>query len=136
RGWKELPECELVAGCDVREENAARLAEEFGIARIYTDYRELLEREQPELVAICTWPGTHAEIAVAAAEAGARGILCEKPMCLSLGEADAMIGACERRGTRLAIAHNQRCERRNHAARRLLAEGAIGKPTLLRSGPE
>jgi predicted dehydrogenase len=62
--------------------------------------------------------------------------MCEKPMCLSLAEADAMIEACERSGTRLSIAHNQRCEARNHAARRLIAEGAIGTPTLLRSGPQ
>src|SRR5438876_1241962 len=96
RGFREQPGCELVAGADVRPENAAKLASEFEIPRTYTDYRELLEKEHPDLVAICTWPGTHAEITAAAAEAGARGILCEKPACLSLEEADAMIAACLR----------------------------------------
>lgn len=134
RGFQVLPGCELVAGADVRPENAGRLADEFQIPKIYTDYRELLEKEQPELVAICTWPGTHAEITTAAAAAGARGVICEKPMCLDLAEADAMIAACDRAGARLAIAHHHRFDRSNTTARRLIAGGVIGTPTLLRHG--
>jgi predicted dehydrogenase len=136
RGLQALPGCELVAGADVRPENAAKLAAEFGFRNSYPDYRELLSKEKPDLVAICTWPGTHAEITAAAAEAGARGIICEKPACLSLEEADVMIGACERAGCRLAIAHHHRFDQENTTARRLIAEGAIGAPTLLRGCPE
>src|SRR5436309_3063923 len=77
RGIAERPDCELVAGADVRPGNAAKLAAEFEIPRTYSDYRELLEKERPELLAICTWPGTHAEITVAAAAAGVRGVICE-----------------------------------------------------------
>jgi UDP-N-acetyl-2-amino-2-deoxyglucuronate dehydrogenase len=135
QGFRDRPGCELVAGADVRPENAEKLAAEFGIPRTYIDYRELLQQERPDLVAICTWPGTHAEITIASAEAGARGILCEKPMCLSLAEADAMIEACERAGARLGIAHHHRFDRANTTARRLIAAGAIGAPTLLRGGP-
>jgi UDP-N-acetyl-2-amino-2-deoxyglucuronate dehydrogenase len=136
RGFKELPGCELVAGADVRPENAAKRAEEFGIRRTYTDYRELLAQEKPDLVAICTWPGTHAEITIAAAAAGVKGIICEKPACLSLEEADSMIDACERTGCRLAIAHHHRFDRQNTTARRLITAGAIGAPALLRGGME
>jgi UDP-N-acetyl-2-amino-2-deoxyglucuronate dehydrogenase len=136
RGFKELPGCDLVAGADVRPENAAQRAAEFGFPRTYTDYRELLEKEKPDLVAICTWPGTHAEITIAAAEAGAKGILCEKPACLSLEEMDAMIGGCDRTGCRLAIAHHHRFDRQNTTARRLIAAGVIGVPALLRDGME
>jgi predicted dehydrogenase len=120
----------------VRPEHAAKLAAEFEIPRTYTDYRELLEQERPDMVAICTWPGTHAEIAVAAADAGAKGILCEKPACLSLEEADTMIAACRRTNTRLAIAHHHRFDRENTTARRLIAAGAVGAPTLLRGGTD
>ena len=136
RGFKQLPGCELVAGAHVRPDNAAKLAAEFGIPRTYTDYRELLAEEHPDLLAICTWPGTHAEITIAAAEAGAKGILCEKPACLSLAEADAMLAACDRAGCRLAIAHQHRFDRQNTTARRLIAEGAIGVPVLLRCATE
>jgi predicted dehydrogenase len=135
RGLREQPGCKLVAGADVRPENASKLAEEYQIPRTFTDYRELLEKEHPDLVAICTWPGSHAEITAAAAAAGARGIICEKPMCLSLAEADAMIAACEQAGTRLAIAHHHRFDPVNTTARHLIASGAIGTPTLLRGGP-
>jgi predicted dehydrogenase len=134
RGFHERQDCELVAGADVRPENAEKLGAEFGIPRSYLDYRELLEKERPDLLAICTWPGTHAEITTAAAEAGVRGVICEKPMCLSLAEADAMIAACERAGTRLAIAHHSRFDRVNSTARRLIAADAIGTPALLRGG--
>ena len=136
RGFTEHVQCEVVAGADVRPENAAKLAAEFGIPRTYADYRELLEKERPDLVAICTWPGTHAEITIAAAGAGARGIICEKPECLNLAEAEAMAEACERSGARLAIAHHHRFDRRNSTARRLIAAGAIGAPTLIRGGTE
>jgi predicted dehydrogenase len=134
RGFQEQAGCELVAGADVRPENARKLAEEFAIPRVYTDYRELLEKERPELVAICTWPGTHAEITQACAEAGARGIICEKPACLSLEEMDAMIAACAQTQACLAIAHHHRFDRENSTARRIIAAGAIGIPTLLRGG--
>src|SRR5207245_963487 len=133
RGFGERPGCTLVAGADIRLENVEKLAAEFGFANKYTDYREMLERERPEIVAICTWPGTHAEITVAAAELGAKGILCEKPMCLNLGEADRMIEACARAGTKLAVGHHGRFERANTTARERIQEGAIGRPSLLRA---
>jgi predicted dehydrogenase len=79
RVFQQRPDCDLVAGADVRPENAAKLAAEFDIPRTYSDYRELLQKETPDLLAICTWPGTHAEITVAAAAAGVRGVICEKP---------------------------------------------------------
>jgi UDP-N-acetyl-2-amino-2-deoxyglucuronate dehydrogenase len=131
RGFRQHPSCTLVAGADIRSEQAEKLAAEFDIPATYADYRELLAKEQPEIVSICTWPGTHAEITVAAAEAGARAILCEKPMARSLAEADTMLAACDAYGTRLAIGHHHRFVSHNTAARRLIAEGAIGQPTLL-----
>src|SRR5262249_52211397 len=67
--------------------------------------------------------------AVAAAEAGARGILCEKPMARSLAEADTMLAACDAYGAKLAIGHHHRFVSHNTAARRLIAEGAIRQPT-------
>jgi predicted dehydrogenase len=135
RGFRQHPSCVLAAGADIRAEQAAKLAAEFEIPATYTDYRELLAKEQPDIVAICTWPGTHAEITAAAAEAGARAVLCEKPMARCLAEADAMQAACDARGAKLAVGHHHRFVRHNTAARRLIAEGAIGQPTLLRAAP-
>lgn len=136
RGFGEHPDCRLAAVADVRRENAEARAAAFGVEHIYTDYRELLERHVPDIVSINTWTGTHAEITIAAARAGVKGILCEKPIARDLAEVDAMLAACDAAGTRLAVGHHARFEPRNVTARRLIAEGAIGRPLLLHNRTE
>jgi predicted dehydrogenase len=86
----------------------------------------MLERERPDLVSICTWPHLHAEMAIAAAAAGARAIHCEKPMATTWGEARRMADACAARGAQLTFNHQRRLLGPFQAARRLLREGAIG----------
>jgi predicted dehydrogenase len=133
-GWRRHPACTIVAVADINAGNATKLAGEFEIPTIYAEYRQLLEKERPDIVSVCTWPGTHAEITIAAAEAGAAGILCEKPMARSLAEVDAMLAACDEQDVRLAIAHNRRYWATSAAARAAIADGAIGEPTLLHAG--
>ncbi len=130
-GYKSLESVEIVSCADVKPEVAKSLAEKFSIARTYTDYRKMLEQEELDIVSVCTWPGFHAEATIAAAESGAKGILCEKPMCLSLKEADEMIEACENNNTKLVIGHQHRYNPLWTEARRLIKEGAIGQPTLV-----
>ncbi|HIE26253.1 TPA: Gfo/Idh/MocA family oxidoreductase [Candidatus Poribacteria bacterium] len=122
---------ELVAAMDISEESAKRLAEEFSIPAVYTDYNQMLTKEDLDIVSITTWQGVRAEITVAAAKAGVKGILGEKPMSASLGEADEMLEACEKHGAKLVIGHNGRFNAANTEIRRLVADGAIGQPTLL-----
>ena len=85
---------EIVAFCDVIEERAAKAAAEFGAegAKVYTDYRELLENSEVEVVHICTPNVSHSEIAVAAF-AAKKHVYCEKPMSHSTEEAQKMIDA-------------------------------------------
>ena len=59
----------------------------------------MIERENPEIISVTTRPGSHREIVVFAAEHGVKGIWCEKPLCCSMAEADAMVAACEKNGT-------------------------------------
>jgi predicted dehydrogenase len=131
RGFNALQSAEVVAAADISKESVDKFGEEFSVSARYTDFREMLQQEQPDIVSVCTWPGTHAEATIAAAESNVKGILCEKPMCINLGEADAMIEACEKSGTKLAIGHHSRFIARNTAARNLIAEGVIGQPTLM-----
>jgi UDP-N-acetylglucosamine 3-dehydrogenase len=79
------------------------------------------------VVSICTWPSLHAEMAIAAAEAGVRAIHCEKPMAPTWGEARRMAQAARARGATLIFSHQRRFEAQFRAARRLLGEGAIGE---------
>lgn len=122
------PRTEMVAACDIDPEKLRGFQEEFRVPAGYADYRQLLAETKPDLVSICTWHGTHAEIAVAAAEAGARAILAEKPMGRDLGEARAMVQAAEAHGARLAIHHQKRFDESSVAVREAVLKGAIGTP--------
>ena len=125
---------ELVALADVYEPNLHAAGEAYGVevGRRYTDYREMIERERLDLVAICTQAPQHAPVAMAAAEMGVKGILCEKPIALTLGEADAMIETCARTGARLAINHQTRMIPNTFLVERLLQDGAIGELRAVR----
>lgn len=95
----------------------------------YADYREMLDKERPDFVDICSWHQQHAEMVIAAAARRPKAIICQKPMAVDLGEADAMMTACERNGVKLIIAF----QRPHHAtwmkARELIRQGVIGKVT-------
>jgi predicted dehydrogenase len=96
---------EVVALCDIAAENSKNSAAAFGIARTFTDWRELL-KEPIDVVFILT-SGTHAPIAIAAAEAG-KHVLVEKPMCFSVEEGKAMDKAAKESGVTLMVAYPKR----------------------------
>jgi predicted dehydrogenase len=126
--YQELPETELVAGADISEAALQKFGAEYSITALYTDYHEMLAKENLDIVDVCTWPRLHPEPTIAAAEAGVKGIICEKPMALSLAEADAMIAAADKAGAKLAIGHQLRCWGRITRARELIVAGEIGEP--------
>src|SRR5437762_10068954 len=79
-GYTTSPDATIVALADVNLDNARAFQTAHGGERIYTDYHEMLAREQLDIVSICTWPHLHAPMVIAAAEAGVKAINCEKPM--------------------------------------------------------
>lgn len=101
-------------------------------ARAYRDYRHMLQEVRPDVVSICTWPQSHAQIAKEAAAAGVKGILCEKPMALQLGEIEDMMRECEQRGVKLAVGHQFRFNPWFIRARELVKSGALGALTAVR----
>src|SRR5215218_4850759 len=135
---------ELVAVADVRPEVARFVGEQYGVDA-YDDYRELLEREDVDLVNICTPEFLHAEQTIAAAAAG-KHVHCEKPMAASVAEADAMIDACRRAGVRLMIGHSRRFTPRYRQIKAVIDAGELGsvrfvrenerRPSALTSAPE
>ena len=124
--YKALPSCEIVACADISPENAQAFQELFGVARTYTDYREMLAKEQLDIVSVCTWPALHEEMVVAAAQAGVRAVHCEKPMALTWAGAKRMVEACRASGTLLTFNHQRRFGAPYRKAKALLDEGAIG----------
>jgi len=129
--YRARQDTELVAAVDINEEAAAKLAEEYSIPAVYTDHRDMLADHDLDIVSVCTWQGPRAEITVNCANAGVKAVLGEKPMCASLGGADDMIEACDANGVKLSIGHNRRFSPSANEIRRLVADGAIGQPTLV-----
>ena len=121
------PTMAVVCGRDV--ERAAEAAARLGWAASETDWRRLVERDDVDLVDICTPGDTHAEIAIAALGAG-KHVLCEKPLANSVAEAEAMTEAAESaagRGVRAMVGFTYRRVPAVALARRLVDEGRIGE---------
>ena len=131
QAYAELSNVEITAASDTHPKALAELREEHGIGGGYADYREMLDAEDLDIVSVCSWPGLHAPMSIAAAEAGVSGIVCEKPMARTLAEADAMIAAAEAHGAKLVIGHQGRFREQTNAIRNLIADGAIGRVEML-----
>lgn len=104
KGYLEFPErCKIVAMVDIYPEKAVEKAKRFGIdAEIYDDHRNILDREDIDLVDVCTPPYVHAEIAINSLNAG-KHVLVEKPMAASLEECDAMLAAAKNNQKLLSV---------------------------------
>ena len=107
-------------------------AERLAVKPMFQDYRRMLDEMRPDVVSVAPrWLSEHRDIVVACAEHGAH-IYLEKPFCRSLQEADEMVAACEQHDVKLAIAFQTRYSPILPVVRRLIEEGAIGKPLELR----
>ena len=117
----------LVAVSDAVAEKSEQIRSRYNVRRSYTDYREMIEVEQPDIISIATRPATHAEITVYAAEKGVKGIYCEKPLCCSMEEADVMVDVIEKHGVKFNYGTNRRFTRLFWKIRELISNGELGK---------
>jgi len=108
-------------------DKTARRAGRLGIPHACTSLREALALAAVDVVTIATPPDTHAELAIAAAEAG-RHVICEKPFALDAGEASAMCDAAARAGITALVGHEFRWSEDRATLGRAIADGAIGAP--------
>jgi len=128
--YAHIPEAELVAVCDAVEELAHAAAERSG-ATAYTDYQQLLAREDIVMVDLCVPTYLHAQLAVEAMQAG-KHVLCEKPIAHSLAAADTMIEAAVRHGVKLMIGQVRRFDHRYASIKEQLDAGKVGRPVFIR----
>ena len=129
--WKNHPRTEVVAAMDIDEGRASDFAEANDISAHYTDYEQMFATEDLDIVSITTWQSIRLEPTIAAAESGLAGIITEKPISASVGEANDMLAACDQSGTKLVVGHQRRFNQQNCEARRLIQEGAIGQPQAM-----
>ncbi|MBM3216734.1 Gfo/Idh/MocA family oxidoreductase, partial [Candidatus Poribacteria bacterium] len=116
----------LIAAADVVRTKVDALGDRWHVAARYTDYREMIAREKPDIVSITTRPDSHADIAVFAAENGVKGIYVEKPLCCSMDEADAIRAACATHGVHLNLGVNRRYQDSFWQIRKLIEAGVVG----------
>jgi len=117
---------DVVSAADIQEEKLKKFSEEYGISALYKDYKEMLDKENLDIISVCTLADSHCEITVNAAQHGVH-VLCEKPMAIDLAEADLMIDVCAKSGVKLAVDHHRRGDSRYHKAKQLITDGAIGE---------
>ena len=124
--YHHSPDAQLVAVCDLNEARARDIAERYAVPHVYTDYRELLSRDDIAAVSIATPDFAHRDIAIAAAEAG-KHILVEKPLAMTVEDADAILAAVDNAGVKLMVDFHNRVNAPFVAARQSVQAGDLGE---------
>jgi inositol 2-dehydrogenase len=127
-----VSEVELAAVVDIDPQTSHEVADHFGVNQHYTDYHELLKREDIDAVVIVTPTSTHAEIIKAAASAG-KHIFSEKPLAQTLSLCDEAIAAVASAGVKLQLGFMRRFDPAYVLAKKKIDEGLIGIPVMFRS---
>ncbi|RJP26023.1 MAG: gfo/Idh/MocA family oxidoreductase [Candidatus Omnitrophota bacterium] len=130
-GFQKNKWCDLIAVADPSTENLKKAHEKFKIEKAYTDPLEMLETERPDAVTVCSPNKYHAEQAIAALNLGCH-VLCEKPLCVSMKEANAIKKAADKAGTIFMVAFSNRLYKGNIVAKKALDAGKIGEPFMIR----
>lgn len=124
--YAKCADAQIVAICDLNEERAKAKAEKYGAAHVYTDYRELLKNPDIDAVSICTWNNSHAEISIAALDAG-KNVLCEKPLCQTVEQALQVEEAVRRSGKFLQVGFVRRYTDNTKILRQFIEAGELGE---------
>jgi predicted dehydrogenase len=128
-----IPEAEVVAVASPN--HAAEFAKTHAIPQSFKDYRELLALKEIDAVTVALPNYLHAPVTIDAANAG-KHVICEKPLCKTLEEADRMIEECKKHGVLLMYAEELCFAPKYVRAKQLIAEGALGTPFLVKQSEE
>ncbi|HEX4994184.1 MAG TPA: Gfo/Idh/MocA family oxidoreductase [Methylomirabilota bacterium] len=131
-GYLQHPRCDVVALCDTRPERAKRRATEWGITpRLCSDFAQVLDDPAVDAVELLTPTWMHADQIVAALDAG-KHVSCQKPLAITVAEADRIAAAVARARTTFRVTENFLYYPPIVKAKALLDAGAIGEPSLVR----
>ncbi|MEM1010778.1 MAG: Gfo/Idh/MocA family oxidoreductase [Planctomycetota bacterium] len=124
---KGAPHAKLFA-VDPNAENLAAFGDKFELPddRRFASTAALYEAVTPDIVSVCTWPALHHPMVLEAANAGVKGIICEKPLSVSPIEIDEMIASCKQHGVKLTVAHQRCYEPVPQLLKRIVEQGKLG----------
>ena len=130
--WKDIDQARVVAVADENAQGRAKAAERLNAPKAYADYRQMLEKERPQIVSVAPrWLDCHRDMVLACAEFGCH-VFLEKAMCQNLEQADEMIAALEKRNLKLAIAHQTRYSPSLKHVKQIISDGKLGDILELR----
>ncbi len=131
--WRNVPEIEIVGACDEKFEPLAHFATEYNVQNTYNDLRQMLEKQQPDILVIATWPSSHLKNVLEAVRCGVKGILVEKPIAVNTTQLAQMIQVTERANILLMEAFMYRHHPLTLAVKQKIEDGAIGEVRYARS---
>ena len=131
----QAPDCEVVAVAAPNLHRVVDFAKRHDIPRALTNYRDLLKLDEVDVISLALPNDLHAEVAIAAAEAG-KHVICEKPLATTLDDADAMIAACDEADVQLMYAEPLCFAPKYTRARELAQSGALGEIFLVKQSEE
>ncbi|MBP3960359.1 Gfo/Idh/MocA family oxidoreductase [Gemmata sp. G18] len=130
--WLKCDKAEVVAVADENEAGRTAAAKRLNAKSAYADFRQMLEKERPQIVSVADrWPDCHRDMVLACAEYGAN-IFLEKPASQTLQQVDEMVAVCEKHHVKCAIAHQTAYSPRVKVVKDLIGEGKIGAVMELR----
>ena len=131
--WRNLSEIEIVGACDEKFESLARFATEYNVQNTYNDLRQMLEKQEPDVLVVATWPSSHLKNVLEAVRCGVKGILVEKPITVNTTQLEQMIQVTERANILLMEAFMYRHHPLTLAVKQKIEEDAIGEVRYARS---
>ncbi|HIE30287.1 TPA: Gfo/Idh/MocA family oxidoreductase [Candidatus Poribacteria bacterium] len=126
-GYSASSDAKLVACADPVSERAEALAQKHNMEKTYSDYKEMLDILDLDIVSVCTWTPLHTEMIIAAALSGVKAIHSEKPMAPTWGEAKVQYQTCEDNNVQLTFCHQSRFSAPCVKAKQLANDGTIGQ---------
>ena len=133
QGYAQCPEAKVLAICDVNEERARKTAEEFGIPNVFADCGKMLKMAGIDAVSVCTPNCLHADMTIAAFEAG-KHVICEKPLAMSPKEGEAMVAAGKKAGKVFMTAFNNRFRGDTQVLKKFIEKGELGDIYYAKTG--
>ncbi len=127
QAYQAHPRTRLISACDLNRERLEDFGRRWNVDRLYTDFEEMMKTEKPDIVSICTFNSSHAEIAGQAAKHGVSGIICEKPIADSLASAERMIKICRDKNIPLLVNYSRRYDALHQQFKTWIEKGHLGK---------
>jgi len=125
--FDQVHETKIIAVSDINKNRVNKFGKRWNVQNLYTNYHEMLNKEEIDILSIAAWTRFHHEMVVSAAKSGVQGIFCEKPMALSIEQAEEMLHVCNENDVKIVINHERRWDPYYLKAKKIIEKGKIGE---------